>query len=137
MRFGMRAFVVVLSVRLAVLAQESSVPPSQMQRAIDEFKTQTAALGLRADASTANRRAPHPLRDWHGRLYENLRNDFLDAIPHEIRQLGGDKSLLRRNQYGFNIAGPFFIPRLVPPNHSTYVSLSYEAMHEGITRTYL
>jgi hypothetical protein len=25
---------------------------------------------------------------WHGRLYENFRNDILDAIPHEVSQNG-------------------------------------------------
>ena len=33
-------------------------------------------------------------------------------MPHEIRQNGGDKGLLRRNQFGFNVAGPAVLPHL-------------------------
>lgn len=75
------------------------------------------------------------MRDWHGRIYENFRNDALDAVPHEIRQGGGTKSLLRRNQFGFNVAGPLRIPGLPP--RSTFFSLSYEGVRERISRTYL
>lgn len=111
--------------------------PSEVQRAIDEFQIQTANLGLRADSPAAAAKAPSPLGDWHGRLYENFRNDFLDAVPHEIVQNGGTKGLLRRNQYGFNVAGPLFIPRLTHGRSNTYLSLSFEGMRERIDRTHL
>ncbi|PYT19614.1 MAG: hypothetical protein DMG58_35945, partial [Acidobacteria bacterium] len=75
--------------------------PTEIQRAVDEFKIQTTNLGLRGDSAAKSVRKQNPILEWHGRLYENLRNDFLDAVPHEIRQRGENKSLLRRNQYGF------------------------------------
>jgi hypothetical protein len=58
--------------------------PSEIDRAIDEFKVQTANLGLRADSPAQSVKPQSSLREWHGRLYENFRNDFLDAVPHEI-----------------------------------------------------
>ncbi len=109
---------------------------TDVQRAVDEFKQQTANLGLRADSATPAK-TKSPLLDWHGRLYENFRNDLLDAVPHEIVQNGGDKALLRRNQYGFNVAGPFFIPKLNHGKSNTYVSLSFEGVHERIDRSHL
>jgi len=106
-----------------------------MNSAIEEFKIQTRNLGLRADSPAKSGR--HPVQDWHGRLFENFRNDVLDAIPHEIRQNGGNKDLLRRNQFGFNVAGPVVIPRLIDAHANTYFSLSYEGVRENIDRTYL
>jgi len=112
-----------------------SAPDAEMNSAIEEFKIQTRNLGLRADSPPrAGRHSP--LADWHGRVFENFRNDALDAVPHEIRQNGGNKGLLRRNQFGFNVAGPAVVPHLFePPN--TYFSLSYEGVREDIARTYL
>ncbi len=106
-----------------------------MNTAIEEFKVQTRNLGLRADSPPkASRHSP--LRDWHGRLFENFRNDALDAVPHEIRQNGGNKGLLRRNQFGFNVAGPVILPHLAV-TRNTYFSLSYEGVREDIARSYL
>jgi hypothetical protein len=112
-------------------------PPDETQRAIDEFKTQTAKLGLRADSPEQVEQTRSLLHDWHGRLYENFRNDAMDALPHEIRQNGGDKGLLRRNQFGFNVSGPLFIPRITHGKSNTYLSLSYEGVRERIARTHL
>ena len=125
------------TVTLAQQSQPSAQPPSEIQRAIEVFQQQTADLGLRADSPVRRVAAQSPLHEWHGRLYENFRNDFMDAIPHEIRQNGDEKGLLRRNQYGFNVSGPFFIPRITHGKSSTYLSVSYEGVRERISRTRL
>jgi len=116
--------------------QPPPVPPdAEMNTAIEEFKAVTRNLGLRADSPPkAGRHSP--LRNWHGRLFENFRNDALDAVPHEIRQNGGDKGILRRNQFGFNVGGPVILPHLME-TRNTYFSLSYEGVREDIGRTYL
>ena len=106
-----------------------------MQRAVLEFQRQTGALGMRLDSAHAQHSAPHPA--WHGRLFENFRNDALDAIPHEIRQRGQQNSLLRRNQFGFNVGGPLLVPHLVNAAANTFFSLSYEGVREHISRTVL
>src|SRR5579871_6434861 len=118
-------------------AGQSPVPSpvgADMSSAIDEFKAQTRNLGLRADSPAKS--GHRPSQDWHGRLFENFRNDALDAVPHEIRQNGGDKGLLRRNQFGFNVAGPAVVPHILE-SRNTYFSLSYEGVREGIARTSL
>jgi len=120
---------------LALGAQQPAAPPSEIQKAIEEFKAQSRALGLREEGV---RRRGNGLRPkWHGRLFENLRNDYFDAVPHEVRQRGGTKSMLRRNQFGFNLAGPLVAPRLYDGGRRTYFSLSYEGMREKIARSYL
>ena len=130
---ALRILGVCLSAAVLAWPQQTS----EVQRAIDEFKVQTANLGLRPDSPPKALKTRSPLREWHGRLYENFRNDFLDAVPHEITQNGGDKGLLRRNQYGFNIAGPLFIPRFMHAKSNTYLSLSFEGVRERIARTHL
>ncbi|MGH9630443.1 MAG: hypothetical protein ACRD7E_19195, partial [Bryobacteraceae bacterium] len=109
-----------------------------MQKAIEEFKIQTRDLGLRADSPASKlRKNGSVFSSWHGRIYENFRNDFLDAVPHELRQRGSDKNLLRRNQFGFNVAGPLVIPGLFDGEKTTFFSVSYEGMRERISRSYL
>ncbi|MFN3323943.1 MAG: hypothetical protein ACK5AZ_10640 [Bryobacteraceae bacterium] len=109
---------------------------SEIQAAIEEFKTMTRSLGLRGDApgrAREVRRRPQ----WHGRLFENFRNDALDAAPKEITQRGGTKNMLRRNQFGFNLSGPVYIPKVYHGGRSTFFSVSYEGVRERIGRSYL
>jgi hypothetical protein len=108
-----------------------------MQKAVEEFKVQTRDLGLRADSPRRRRQNGLGKMRWHGRVFENFRNDFLDAVPHEIVQRGETKSLLRRNQFGFNIAGPLVIPFVYDGGHTTHFSLSYEGVRERISRSSL
>ncbi len=131
----MRSAICGLLGALVLGAQQPAAPPSEIQKAIEEFKTQSRLLGLREEAA---RRRSNGLRPkWHGRLFENLRNDYFDAVPHEVRQRGGTKSMLRRNQFGFNLAGPLVLPKLYDGARRTYFSLSYEGMREKIARSYL
>lgn len=91
---------------------------------------------MRADSPVAATKHS-PVLLWHGRLFENFRNDILDAVPHEVTQNGGDKSLLRRNQFGFNAAGPVLLPHLITDPNNTFLMLSYEGVRERISRASL
>lgn len=123
---------------IAMLNAQASAPRlTEMQRAVEEFKTQTRNLGLRTDSPAAARAKAKAAAKWHGRIFENFRNDFLDAVPHEIRQRGSSKSLLRRNQFGFNLAGPVVIPRMFDGSRTTFFSVSYEGVRERISRAFL
>ena len=124
----------------SVSAQQSRPvrhPVGEMARAVEEFRVQTRTLGLRADSPASAKRNGTSGPKWHGRIFEYFRNDFLDAVPHEITQRGGTGSLLRRNQYGFNLAGPVVIPKVYRGGRSTYFSLSYEGVRENISRSSL
>ncbi|MEO8027146.1 MAG: hypothetical protein ABI823_11765, partial [Bryobacteraceae bacterium] len=110
---------------------------SELAKAADEFKSQTRAMGLRADSPVRAKSASAVGPKWHGRVFNNWRNDILDAVPHEIRQRGENASLLRRNQFGFNIAGPVVIPKLFNGRRGTFFSFSWEAVRERISRSSL
>src|SRR5262245_44397013 len=132
MRALMKILLLMLSLCAWLAAQQRRT--TEMERAIEEFKIQTRVFSAGADSPQP--RASTCMPQWHGRVFENFRNDALDAVPHEIRQRNADKAVLRRNQFGFNIGGPLIIPRLAHGRKS-FVSLSYEGVHERISRTYL
>lgn len=110
---------------------------ADLRRAAEEFKVQSRNLGLRQDAPRRGGRDRSAPVAYHGRLFHNFRNDFLDATPHDVRQRGGDKNILRRNQFGFNVSGPLVIPRLYNGARRTFFSVSYEGVREKIGRSYL
>ena len=122
---------------------DGSTPPTTqtsktpLEKAADEFRLQAEAMGLRPgqNLQTNQSKANKPV--WHGRLFENFRNDLLDAIPHEIKQRDESNSLLRRNQFGFNVSGPLIIPHVLSARRGTFFSLSYEGVREHISRTLL
>jgi hypothetical protein len=122
---------------LAAWASSQTPPASELEKAVEEFRVQTRILGLRSDSPAHVRGGGASFSKWHGRLFENFRNDFLDAVPHEVVQRGGSRRRLRRNQFGFNVSGPVVIPKLLHGGSNTFFSLSYEAMRESIDRTYL
>lgn len=109
-----------------------------IEQAISVFLITTEKNGLRIESRDAHRGATSSSGSlWHGRVYEYLRNNALDATPHEIVQNGGDSNLLRRNQYGFSLSGPVILPKLYDGRRSTFFTLSYEATRENVGRSYL
>jgi len=112
-------------------------PQSELERAVEEFKVLTRDMGLRPDAPGKRTRGASPGAGWHGRVYENLRNDKLDATPHEVVQRGGSRNLLRRNQFGFNVGGPVVIPKIYDGSRRTFFNVTYEGVRERIGRSFL
>lgn len=127
----------VLSLAFSGMAAQQQKDASPIEKAVEEFKIQTRNLGLRPDSPRAARRANGGLATYHGRLFWNFRNDVLDAVPHEVTQTGGNKGILRRNQFGFNISGPIAIPKLYHGGRGSFVSVSYEGVRETIGRSFL
>jgi len=114
-------------------AKPSRPAPSELQKAVTEFRLQ-ASLILSGKSSMRSSGRQNKLS---GRLFEYLRNDIMDAIPHEVNQNGGTKSLLRRNQFGFNVSGPVFFPKFYDGRGKSYFSLSYEGTRERIAQSHL
>jgi hypothetical protein len=99
--------------------------------ALDEFRAQTANLSGAAGAGkAAGKPAAKPA--WHGRIYENLRNNAFDANPHQIVQRGGAPRQLRRNQYGFSVTGPIVLPKLYNGAGKTFFTFTYEGVKESV-----
>ncbi|MGE0130595.1 MAG: hypothetical protein AB7U82_21155 [Blastocatellales bacterium] len=109
--------------------------PSELQKALNEFRIQMGQAGGAGGARKL--KASGKQNSLTGRVYENFRNDFLDAVPHEVRQRGGAKSLLRRNQYGFSVSGPVVAPRIYDGRGRTFFSVSFEGTRERVARSAL
>ncbi|MEK7832089.1 MAG: hypothetical protein AAB401_13435, partial [Acidobacteriota bacterium] len=107
--------------------------PSELQKALNEFRAQMNPLS----GGTGKAKSTGKQNKLSGRIYENLRNDLFDAVPHEVRQRGGTKSLLRRNQYGFSVSGPVWLPKLFDGRGRTFFSVNFEATRERIAQSAL
>jgi len=133
----MRAVLFYLPVSVALGWQQQTPKATPLERAVSEFKAITKEMGLRGDSPAEKSSSGSILTRWHGRLFENFRNDKLDATPHEVVQRGGSRNLLRRNQFGFNVGGPLLIPKLYDGSRKTFVNISFEGVRERIGRSYL
>lgn len=108
----------------------------ELEKALEEFRIQAERVVSEAGNSGA-RSSRSRTRDYRGNLYEYLRNDALDALPHQVRQAQGTKSVLRRNQFGFNVTGPVKVPWLYQGRDNSFFSVTFEGTREKIARPYL
>ena len=111
---------------------EEKPAEEELQKALEEFRIQAervSSSNLEAGSKVSSR-----TKDYHGNLYEYVRNEAFDALPHQVRQAGETKSVLRRNQFGFNLSGPLWIPKLLKKRESTFFSITYEGTREKIAR---
>jgi hypothetical protein len=71
--------------------------------------------------------------DYHGSLWEFIRNDALDAqtFPDTFR------APYRQNQYGVFLGGPFYIPHLINTRNNTWFSLYWEGFRSSLSGNYL
>ncbi len=107
----------------------------ELEKALVEFRIQAervSSTNLEPSSKVSSRS-----KDYHGNLYEYVRNEAFDALPHQVRQAGESKSILRRNQFGFNLSGPLWIPKLLKKRESTFFSVTYEGTREKIARSRL
>ncbi|HZS53070.1 MAG TPA: carboxypeptidase-like regulatory domain-containing protein [Bryobacteraceae bacterium] len=83
--------------------------------AIAEFRALTsnysADYGL-SSAGTMTMVFKSGTQDFHGTLWEFVRNDALDAGNFFTNAAGQKAPELRFNTYGFNVSGPVFIPKV-------------------------
>jgi hypothetical protein len=102
--------------------------------ALQEFKVQTAnytaeyGRGAGAVVNVVMKSGTNAL---HGSVYEFLRNDKLDAR----NTFAPSRNPLRRNQFGFAVGGPVYIPKLYDGRNRTFFFFNYEGLRErrGVT----
>ncbi len=120
-------------------AAKKAAPVDAVTQAIQVFRLESARVGARlgAGSNDGKRRAGMPAPSWHGRVYEYVRNNAFDAVPHEVVQRGGERNILRRNQFGVSVSGPVIIPKLYNGGRRTFFTFSYEGTREKVGRSYL
>lgn len=96
--------------------------------ALQEFRVQTNSLSAeygRTGGAVVNLVHRSGTKDFHGVLYEFLRNDKFDANTFFSNRNGRGKAPFRYNQFGFTLGGP-----LTPSRQSTFFFLNYEAVRQ-------
>ncbi|HEV2448693.1 MAG TPA: carboxypeptidase-like regulatory domain-containing protein, partial [Candidatus Sulfopaludibacter sp.] len=83
--------------------------------AIQEFKVQTGVYPAEFghQATQVNVVTKSGSNDYHGALFDFLRNDKFDAIPFQFGTVHPNKSPFKWNDYGFELDGPVRIPKIV------------------------
>lgn len=99
------------------------------QDAIQEFKVQSATYSAQYgfSANQINIISKSGTNNLHGALFEFLRNDAFDAIPHQtIANNATVNPELRQNQFGFVLGGPVVIPKLYNGKNKSFWLANYE-----------
>ena len=68
--------------------------------------------------------------DYHGSLFDFIRNDLFDAPPFNFTTIALTKTKLRQNQFGGDISGPIWIPHLYNGHDRTFFALSLESVRQ-------
>jgi hypothetical protein len=64
---------------------------------------------------------------YHGSVFEFLRNQTLDAKPFFLRQ-GAPKAPFRQNQFGLALTGPLSLPKLYDGKNKTFFMFAFERL---------
>lgn len=71
--------------------------------------------------------------DFHGQLFEFLKNDKLNGNDWIANKNGEPRSTMRNNTFGFEFDGPILIPKLFNGRNRMFFMLSLERLQETVT----
>jgi len=100
--------------------------------ALQEFKVQTGIYPAEFGRATAqvNVSTKAGTNEFHGALFEFLRNDVLDARPYDFTGENPDKAPFKWNQYGFTLGGPVWIPKVFNGRNRLFFMSNFEGFRE-------
>src|SRR5215468_5402048 len=101
--------------------------------AIQEFKVQTGVYSAEfgRGSSQINVSTKPGTNGFHGAAFEFLRNSALDA--RQWLQSQGNKNPFRRNQYGFTLGGPVWIPKVFNGRDKLFFMSNLEELRDRLT----
>src|ERR1700736_1082237 len=67
---------------------------------------------------------------WHGSVYDYLKNDKLNANSWANNRNGAIRARQRHNEYGFAIAGPVDIPKVYNGRNKTFFLFNWEQVND-------
>ncbi len=96
--------------------------------ALREFKAQTGIYSAEfgREAGQVNVSTKGGTNEYHGSLFEFLRNSALDARPYAFTSKVPEKAPFRWNQYGFTLGGPVRIPKLFNGRNRLFFMSNFE-----------
>ena len=97
--------------------------------ALQEFKVQTGVYPAEFGRQTTqiNVLTKSGTNQYHGTLFEFLRNDKMDANPYSFTPIRNSKDPFKWNQYGFTLGGPTRIPKVFNGRDKLFFMANYEA----------
>jgi hypothetical protein len=104
---------------------------------IQEFKAQsniTSAQFGRASGANIAVATKSGTNQFHGDVYEFLRNDAFDANPWFNNYFGSPRGAYRQNQYGFTAGGPIYIPHFYNGKDKAWVFGEYEGLKFNVSQ---
>jgi hypothetical protein len=98
--------------------------------AIQEFKVQIGVYPAEFghQSTQVNVLTKSGSNQYHGSLFEFLRNDAMDAQPYAFTSVHPPKQPFKWNDYGFELDGPIRIPGLLDGRDKLFVMSNYEAL---------
>jgi hypothetical protein len=96
--------------------------------ALQEFKVQTGVYSAEFghEAAQVNVSTKSGTNEYHGALFEFLRNSKLDARPYAFTNVVPEKNPFKWNQYGFTLGGPVQIPKRFDGKNRLFFMSNYE-----------
>ncbi len=100
--------------------------------AIQEFRVQTGVYPAEfgREASQVNVNSRPGTNEYHGSLYEFLRNYKMDALPYAFTAKPVTASPFKWNQYGFELGGPLSIPKVFNAKDKLFFMANYEGFNQ-------
>lgn len=68
--------------------------------------------------------------DFHGSVFEFVRNNYFDARGF-FEKAGTPQAPFRQNQFGFELGGPIWIPKLYNGRNRTFFMIDYEGLRQS------
>ncbi len=97
--------------------------------AVQEFKVQTGVYPAEygREAAQINVLTKSGANQYHGTVYEFLRNDFVDAEQYNFKSGAAPaKNPFRWNQYGFELGGPVLVPKVFNGRDKLFFMTNFE-----------
>jgi hypothetical protein len=100
--------------------------------AVQEFKVQTGIYPAEFghEATQINVSTKPGTNNFHGTLYEFLRNDALDANNYSFTTLRKVKDPFKWNQYGGTLGGPVWLPKIWNGKNKLFFMGNYESFRQ-------
>ena len=96
--------------------------------ALQEFKVEAGVypaesgrLQIQVNVSTLS-----GTNQFHGAMFDFVRNNFFDAIPYNFTSVPLKSSPFKWNQYGYTLGGPVWIPKLFNGKNRMFFMSNYE-----------
>ena len=110
--------------------QASAIPQVDSVR---EFKVNTSPYAAefgRTGGGVVSFAIKSGTNEPHGTMHEFLRNSVLDSNGFNANRAGLKKPSFKRNQYGFTLGGPVYVPKIYDGRNKTFFFVGYEGLRE-------